>query len=145
MDPHLFYRFVEQAFEEDLGDGDHSTLSCISATARGKAVLKIKQSAVITGMDVAERIFLYKDPSAIFTAFVRDGDTVQPGEIAFEVESFAAVILQCERLVLNCMQRMRDQRPVYLIRVRPLPIFGCWKKKRFESAAPSIIALGCMI
>ena len=106
MDPHLFYRFVEQAFEEDLGDGDHSTLSCISATARGKAVLKIKQSAVIAGMDVAERIFLYKDPSAIFTAFVRDGDTVQAGEIAFEVESFAAVILQCERLVLNCMQRM---------------------------------------
>jgi len=106
MDSHLFFRFVEQAFEEDLGDGDHSTLSCVAATARGKAVLKIKQSAVIAGVEVAEKIFLYKDPSATFRAFVKDGDSVQPGEIAFEVESFAAVILQCERLVLNCMQRM---------------------------------------
>ncbi|MFM7645576.1 MAG: carboxylating nicotinate-nucleotide diphosphorylase [Sphingomonadales bacterium] len=106
MDPDLFYRFVEQAFEEDLGDGDHSTLSCIAATARGKAVLKIKQSAVLAGMDVAQKIFLLKDPDARFTVYAKDGDRVQSGDIAFEVESFAAVILQCERIVLNCMQRM---------------------------------------
>lgn len=102
----MFYRFVEQAFEEDLGDGDHSTLSCISPTASGKALLKVKQAAVLAGIEVAQRIFLHKDPTARFTAFVKDGDRVQPGDIAFEVESFAAVILQCERLVLNCMQRM---------------------------------------
>ena len=106
MDPALFLRFAQQAFEEDLGDGDHSTLSCIAATARGKAVLNVKQSAVIAGMDVAKNIFLLKDPDARFTAYVNDGDRVQPGDIAFEVESFAAVILQCERIVLNCMQRM---------------------------------------
>jgi nicotinate-nucleotide pyrophosphorylase (carboxylating) len=106
MDPDVFYRFVALALEEDLGDGDHSTLSCISATARGKAVLKVKQDAVLAGMEVAQKIFLQQDPSARFTAFVKDGDSVSPGDIAFEVESFAAVILQCERLVLNCMQRM---------------------------------------
>jgi nicotinate-nucleotide pyrophosphorylase (carboxylating) len=106
MDPDLFYRFAAQAFEEDLGDGDHSTLSCIAATARGKAVLKVKQSAVLAGMEVAKKIFLLKDPDARFTAYVKDGDQVNPGDIAFEVESFAAVILQCERIVLNCMQRM---------------------------------------
>ena len=106
MDPDVFYRFVELALEEDLGDGDHSTLSCISATARGKAVLKVKQDAVLAGMEVAEKIFLHKDPSARFTAFKKDGDRVLAGDIAFEVESFATVILQCERLVLNCMQRM---------------------------------------
>ena len=106
MDPDLFLRFAQQAFEEDLGDGDHSTLSCIAATARGKAVLKVKQSAVIAGIEVAKRIFLLKDPDARFTAYVKDGDRVQSGDIAFEVESFAAVILQCERIVLNCMQRM---------------------------------------
>jgi len=106
MDPDLFNRFVQQAFEEDLGDGDHSTLSCIAATARGKAVLKVKQSAVLAGIAVAQKIFLLKDPDARFTAYVTDGDRVQPGTIAFEVESFAAVILQCERIVLNCMQRM---------------------------------------
>jgi nicotinate-nucleotide pyrophosphorylase (carboxylating) len=106
MDPDLFLRFAQQAFEEDLGDGDHSTLSCIAATARGKAVLKVKQSAIIAGIDVAKRIFLLKDPDARFTAYVKDGDRVRPGDMAFEVESFAAVILQCERIVLNCMQRM---------------------------------------
>ncbi|NDF97757.1 MAG: carboxylating nicotinate-nucleotide diphosphorylase [Chitinophagia bacterium] len=106
MDPDVFYRFVALALEEDLGDGDHSTLSCISATARGKAVLKVKQDAVLAGIEVAQKIFLHKDPSARFKAFVKDGDKVSPGDIAFEVESFAAVILQCERLVLNCMQRM---------------------------------------
>lgn len=106
MDPDLFYRFAKQAFEEDLGDGDHSTLSCIAATARGKAVLKIKQPASIAGIEVAQQLFLLKDPDARFTAYVKDGDWVQSGDIAFEVESFAAVILQCERIVLNCMQRM---------------------------------------
>jgi nicotinate-nucleotide pyrophosphorylase (carboxylating) len=106
MDLDLFYRFVAQAFEEDLGDGDHSTLSCIAATARGKAILKVKQPAVLAGVDVAQKIFLLKDPDARFIAHAKDGDRVQNGDIAFEVESFAAVILQCERIVLNCMQRM---------------------------------------
>ena len=106
MQSELFYRLVDQALLEDIGDGDHSTLACISATARGRAVLKIKEEGILAGIEVAQQIFNYKDPSAQFTAYKQDGEVMKPGEIAFEVESFVTVILQCERLVLNCMQRM---------------------------------------
>lgn len=106
MQLELFYQLVDQAFLEDIGDGDHSTLACIAATARGRAVLKIKQEGVLAGVEVAKMIFNYKDPSVEFIAHKKDGDWMQPGEIAFEVTSFVTVILQCERLVLNCMQRM---------------------------------------
>jgi nicotinate-nucleotide pyrophosphorylase (carboxylating) len=73
---------------------------------RGKAVLKIKQEGILAGMQVAEKIFLYKEPTVVFTPFKKDGDTIQYGEKAFEVEAKVHTILQCERLVLNCMQRM---------------------------------------
>lgn len=106
MQSELFYRLVDQALLEDVGDGDHSTLACISVTARGRAVLKIKEEGILAGIEVAKMIFQYKDPSVVFTVFKKDGDRMKPGEIAFEVESFVTVILQCERLVLNCMQRM---------------------------------------
>jgi nicotinate-nucleotide pyrophosphorylase (carboxylating) len=106
MQLELFYHLVDQALLEDIGDGDHSTLSCISATARGRAVLKIKEEGILAGLEVAKMIFLYKDPSAEFMAYKKDGEGMKPGEIAFEVTSFVTVILQCERLVLNCMQRM---------------------------------------
>jgi nicotinate-nucleotide pyrophosphorylase (carboxylating) len=97
---------VDDALLEDLGDGDHSTLSCISSDARGKAILKIKQDGVLAGLEVAREIFLYKEPSSIFTAFKKDGDDVKNGELAFEVHSSIQTILKCERLLLNCMQRM---------------------------------------
>lgn len=97
---------VEEALREDVGDGDHSALSCIPADARGKAVLKIKQDGVLAGMDVARKIFAYKEPASVFTAFKHDGEEMKYGEKAFEVEASVHTILQCERLVLNCMQRM---------------------------------------
>jgi nicotinate-nucleotide pyrophosphorylase (carboxylating) len=97
---------VDDAVCEDLGDGDHSTLSCISSDARGKAILKIKQDGVLAGLEVASEIFLYKDPSSEFTAFKKDGDDMKNGELAFEVHSSIHTILKCERLLLNCMQRM---------------------------------------
>ncbi len=97
---------VREAWQEDIGDGDHSTLSCIPADKRGKAVLKIKQEGVLAGMSVAERIFLLADPAAVFNAYKHDGDAMMPGEVAFDVQLPVQTILQCERLVLNCMQRM---------------------------------------
>jgi nicotinate-nucleotide pyrophosphorylase (carboxylating) len=97
---------TEAALREDIGDGDHSTLCCIEPAARGKAVLKIKQDGILAGMQVAEKIFHFKEPSAVFTPYKKDGDTMQYGEKAFEVEASVHTILQCERLVLNCMQRM---------------------------------------
>jgi nicotinate-nucleotide pyrophosphorylase (carboxylating) len=97
---------IEAALREDIGEGDHSTLSCIPADAKGKAVLKIKQDGILAGMQVAEHIFKFKEPSIKFTAFKKDGDDMRFGETAFEVEAHVHTILQCERLVLNCMQRM---------------------------------------
>ena len=97
---------VDEALKEDIGDGDHSTLSCIPASARGKAVLKIKENGILSGMEVARKIFEYRDNEAVFTAFKKDGDKMIAGEMAFEVEAPVHTILQCERLVLNCMQRM---------------------------------------
>ncbi len=100
------HHLIEAALQEDIGDGDHSTLSVIPADARGKAVLKIKQAGTVAGMQVAEAIFRYKEPSIQFTALKKDGDSMEAGEHAFEVTATVHTILQCERLVLNCMQRM---------------------------------------
>jgi nicotinate-nucleotide pyrophosphorylase (carboxylating) len=97
---------IDAALKEDIGDGDHSTLSSVSAGARGSALLKIKQEGVLAGMEVAQKIFSRQEPAARFTAFKKDGDQMQAGETAFEVAASVYTILQCERLVLNCMQRM---------------------------------------
>lgn len=100
------HHLIDEALKEDIGDGDHSTLSCIPAGAKGKAVLKIKQGGVLAGMQVALKIFGYKEPASVFTPFKEDGEEMKYGEKAFEVEASVHTILQCERLVLNCMQRM---------------------------------------
>src|SRR5688572_24123103 len=100
------HKLIRDGLEEDLGDGDHSTLSCIPADAKGKAVLKIKQDGILAGMHVAEKIFHLQEPGCIFNAFKKDGDEMKHGEMAFEVEALVHTILQCERLLLNCMQRM---------------------------------------
>ena len=68
--------------------------------------MKIKQDGILAGMQVAEKIFRYKEPMAVFIPFKKDGDVMRYGEKAFEVEALVHTILQCERLVLNCMQRM---------------------------------------
>ena len=101
-----FYHLIDEALTEDIGDGDHSTLSCIPAAARGKALLKIKQEGILAGVEVAEKIFHYKDPDTVFNTLKKDGEVMKAGEMAFDVEASIHTILQCERLVLNCMQRM---------------------------------------
>ena len=97
---------IKNALAEDIGDGDHSTLSSIDAGATGKAILKIKEDGVLAGVDVAEKIFRYLQPEINFTAFKKDGDDMKYGETAFEVAASVHTILQAERLVLNAMQRM---------------------------------------
>ena len=97
---------IDEALREDIGEGDHTTLSCIPAEAKGKAVLKIKQDGILAGIDVAEKIFLHKSGNIKFFRFKQDGDEMRFGEKAFEVEAPVRLILECERLVLNCMQRM---------------------------------------
>jgi nicotinate-nucleotide pyrophosphorylase (carboxylating) len=97
---------IDEALKEDIGDGDHSTLSCIPSAARGKAVLKIKEDGVLAGIAIAQKIFQYKEKESIFTGLKKDGDIMKAGEKAFEINASVHTILQCERLVLNCMQRM---------------------------------------
>jgi nicotinate-nucleotide pyrophosphorylase (carboxylating) len=105
FDAHL-YGLIEEALQEDVGNGDHSTLCCIPADAKGKAVLKIKQDGVLAGVDVAEKIFKYKKSNSHFVRYKNDGEEMKAGEVGFEVETSVHIILQLERLVLNCMQRM---------------------------------------
>ncbi len=97
---------IKNALAEDIGDGDHSTLSSINRGAQGKAVLKIKQEGILAGVSVAEKIFRYMQPDVSFNSFMNDGDSMKAGEKAFEVLADVHTILQCERLVLNSMQRM---------------------------------------
>lgn len=97
---------VRNALHEDIGDGDHTTLSCIPPDARGKAILHIKQDGILAGMEIAEKILRFKEPTARFTAYKQDGDRMRDGEEAFLAEASIHTILQCERLILNCMQRM---------------------------------------
>ncbi|MDQ6756053.1 MAG: carboxylating nicotinate-nucleotide diphosphorylase [Bacteroidota bacterium] len=97
---------IKNALAEDVGNGDHSTLSSIDANVKGQAVLKIKEDGIIAGVKVAEKIFKYVEPEIIFNAIKKDGDEMKNGETAFEVNAKVHTILTCERLVLNCMQRM---------------------------------------
>jgi nicotinate-nucleotide pyrophosphorylase (carboxylating) len=97
---------LEAAYKEDLGDGDHSALSCIPADAKGEAVLKIKEDGILAGVKVAENILKIKAPDSHFIFLKKDGDRMQAGEQAFLVKAPVHVLLQAERLVLNCMQRM---------------------------------------
>lgn len=98
--------FLKAALEEDIRDGDHSTLACIPANEQGKAVLKIKENGIIAGLDIARDIIQLLEPEARFTWFKHDGDQVTFGEKAFELEAKVHTILQGERLLLNIMQRM---------------------------------------
>jgi nicotinate-nucleotide pyrophosphorylase (carboxylating) len=100
------YGLTDAALLEDVGEGDHSTLCCIPENVQGKAVLKIKQDGILAGMEVAEKIFDHYQPGSKFTSFLKDGDAMKKGDIAFEVDTYVHTILKLERLVLNIMQRM---------------------------------------
>lgn len=97
---------ITEALSEDIGDGDHSSISSIPANEPGKAVLKIKQDGILAGVTVAETIFKMVEPSSVFTPYKKDGDSMRNGDKAFTVEANIHTILKCERLVLNIMQRM---------------------------------------
>lgn len=98
--------FIGTAFTEDVGDGDHSSLGSIPADARSSARLLVKDNGILAGVDLASMIFQFYDPTLVMHRIKNDGDEVKKGEIAFTVEGLSRSILSCERLVLNCMQRM---------------------------------------
>ena len=106
MEDKLINELIQLAFAEDIGDGDHTTLSCIPETAKGKVKLLVKEDGILAGVNVAGRIFHTFDPELIVTVFISDGAEVKVGDIAFTVEGKVRSLLQTERLVLNVMQRM---------------------------------------
>jgi len=101
-----FKQLISLWFAEDIGDGDHTTLSCIPADATGKSQLIIKENGVLAGVEVAREIFRAFDPGLKMSVFITDGTEVKVGDIAFEVEGKIQSLLQTERLMLNIMQRM---------------------------------------
>ncbi len=99
-------QFINNALEEDIQDGDHSTLSTIPKDLEQSAKLLVKQDCILAGVELAEIIFKTFDKNLKVETFVKDGDAVKVGDVAFIVTGSARSILSTERLVLNCMQRM---------------------------------------
>lgn len=97
---------ISNAIREDVGDGDHSSLACIPASANGKAKLLVKDEGVIAGVEFAKMIFEYVDSSLEVETLINDGEEVKYGDIVFYVTGNSQSILKAERLVLNSMQRM---------------------------------------
>lgn len=102
----LIDQLITLSFAEDIGDGDHTTLSCIPDTAMGKSRLIIKEEGILAGVEMAREIFHRFDPEMKMEVYINDGAHVKPGDIAFVVEGKVQSLLQTERLMLNVMQRM---------------------------------------
>ena len=102
----LIDQLIALSFAEDIGDGDHTTLSCIPADAMGKQRLIIKEEGIIAGVEMAREIFHRFDPTMKMEVYINDGAHVKPGDVAFVVEGKVQSLLQTERLMLNVMQRM---------------------------------------
>ena len=100
------HEFIQSALAEDVGDGDHTSLSTIPADAQKRARLLVKEAGILAGVNVAEAIFAEVDPAFQVDVFLQDGVAIKPGDIVLTVSGNARNILTAERLVLNCMQRM---------------------------------------
>lgn len=102
----LIDALIDLAFAEDIGDGDHTTLSTIPADAMGRQHLLVKEEGILAGVNIARRVFERYDPSLKMTVMIGDGSRVKPGDIAFVVEGPVRSLLVTERTMLNIMQRM---------------------------------------
>ena len=106
MNDEFLKAFIQNAINEDVGDGDHSSLSCIPKDSKGKAQLIIKQQGILAGIEIAKKVFSTIDPNLKFEQFISDGNKINHSDIAFIIEGNVHSILKSERLVLNIMQRM---------------------------------------
>lgn len=102
----LIDKIIREALHEDIGDGDHTSLSTIPADATGKAKLLVKENGIVAGVELAQRIFALYDPSLQVEVFIEDGSPIKKGDIVLTVAGSSQSILATERLMLNFMQRM---------------------------------------
>ena len=105
-DPSYVQAFIQSALKEDVGDGDHTSLSTVPADAVGTAELKVKDRGFLAGVELSVAIFKEVDPALQVKVFITDGTWIEPGQVVLEVSGSSQSILKAERLVLNCMQRM---------------------------------------
>jgi nicotinate-nucleotide pyrophosphorylase (carboxylating) len=139
--------FIQLALAEDIGDGDHSTLASIDASAQGNAKLLVKEAGVLAGLEIAVQIFKFYNTQLKIETFFKDGDKIKPGDIAFQISGSARSILTTERLVLNIMQRMsgiatKTNQLVELVKHTPVRLLDTRKTtplfRYFEKAAVKI-------
>lgn len=102
----LVDKLIDLSFAEDIGDGDHTTLCCISEEARGKSRMIIKEEGILAGVKIAEEVFNRFDSTLKVEILINDGTKVKPGDVAMVVEGSVRSLLQTERLMLNIVQRM---------------------------------------
>ena len=102
----LIDRLIDLAFAEDIGDGDHTTLSCIPPTAQGRSKLLIKEPGILAGIEIAKEVFRRFDPELKVEVYINDGAEVKPGDVPMIVSGKVQSLLQTERLMLNILQRM---------------------------------------
>ena len=115
---------IELCIKEDIGDGDHTSLSCIPADEHGRMRLLCKQEGIIAGIEIARLVLERLDPTVEFDQRIADGTRVRPGDVAFYVSGALRSLLQAERILLNIMQRMSGvatQTAVYVARLEGLP------------------------
>ncbi len=106
IQPEELNQLIAQWFKEDIGDGDHTSLSSIPPTAMGCQQLIIKDDGILAGVEVAEHVIHFFDPELRMETFIHDGAQVKKGDIAFRVYGKVLSLLQVERTMLNIMQRM---------------------------------------
>lgn len=114
---------IKLAIAEDIGDGDHTSLSCIPDTAQGKVKLLIKEPGILAGVEITKKVIKKIDQNLKINVFINDGERVKPGDIAFEISGRTISILQAERILLNFMQRMSGiatQTAVYADKIKDL-------------------------
>jgi nicotinate-nucleotide pyrophosphorylase (carboxylating) len=106
LDNQMIDQLIELAIKEDVGDGDHTSLACLEQGAISRAQLKVKDSGILAGVEMARKVFQKIDPSLKMNVLIQDGAWVKYGDVAFTVEGPEISILKAERTVLNFMQRM---------------------------------------
>lgn len=106
LEPTYIKNFIQNALTEDVGDGDHTSLSTVPHDAIGRARLLVKDKGILAGVELAKMIFAEVDPELQVTTILDDGTAIDRGQIVLTVEGRSQSILKAERLVLNCMQRM---------------------------------------
>ena len=125
LSPAALEAWIIQSLQEDVGDGDHTSLACIPATRRSKARLLVKDAGVLAGVEEARRGFRAGGPAAGGKILMRDGMPIHFGDVAFEVDCNSQALLQAERLILNTMQRMSGIATLsnrFLFEVEDLPV-----------------------